>query len=408
MKKNKMFVIFDRLEKFHLTKDVGELPLALKKSTSLDISFLSSLKKFNDEFTKEIPLLFFDFTTKKNLNKLFMYLYVLWHCRKLNYIMTFHIDIDKFILFYLCKIINPKLTTYIKLDMDEPTALSFYEKNDNYSWKRKIKYYLARSVDIFTIETKSVYKLIKQNEMLKNKLFYLPNGFRASRPYDFSVKKEKMVISVGRIGAPQKHNELLLDAIEQLENFNGYTFYFIGPIERNFQTKYNQLLGRRVDLKNKIILTGNIDNQNELFDYYRRAEFLCFSSLYEGFSLVLTEGLFFGCYILSTDLGASYDIIKEKNNRKIIEINNDFFRELQNNGIKDIVQYINKNYEKIINSEWHKKSVLKLSKVLQDVVNGNIDLTNSPKKCSNYIYQDLNWSIIADKLYVILNRRKND
>jgi GalNAc-alpha-(1->4)-GalNAc-alpha-(1->3)-diNAcBac-PP-undecaprenol alpha-1,4-N-acetyl-D-galactosaminyltransferase len=321
--------------------------------------------------------------------------------------MVFHGGKDKSILFWLCKILNKNLVTYVKLDMGEMNASTVIHKLSTESFFKKMaRSLLSKSVDLFTAETKQVFEMIKELPQYKNKLHYLPNGFYADSPYDWKTPKEKMIISVGRIGTPQKNNELLLSAIEALQNLGEYKFYFIGPIDPSFQIKVDALLERRKDLSDKIILTGNISDKEKLNEFYKKAEIICFTSLYEGFSLVMTEALYFGCYLVSTDLAAVYDLSENGKYGQIVKVNQAFIKDCENNNIDDIVEYVDNNFEKVISSQWFQESSIQLSGSLQSIIDDKVDTNHASHYLSNNIYENFNWISIAKNLYNLFENSK--
>lgn len=396
----KFIVIFDNLESFHLTKDVGMLPKTLKDNTNWDISIFSTLKKFNDlEFEKSVKLKFFTFFRNQKINKFFMFIDLILNAKNINYLMAFHGDRDKLILFSILKIINPNLITYIKFDMDEPTAYLIKKQwNNIHLIKFFIKKYLMNSVNLYSVETKKVFEIINKIKVFENKLLLLPNGFYFEKPYNMTRKKEKIIITVGRIGAPQKNNELLLSAISKVQNLGEYKFYFIGPIEKSFEEKVDILLNVRNDLRKKIILTGNISEKDKLFEYYEKAEVFCLTSIYEGFALVLTEALYHGCYLLSTDVGASLDLTFDGEKASIIDVNKNLFDELSEKGITDIRQYVNDNFEILENTSWFESSVKLLAEKLQLIINKDLTTEVNSIDISNHIYNNFHWNNISKKL----------
>ncbi len=409
--KKKMFVLFESLEEFHLSKDVGELPKYLAMNLDWDVSILSVLPVFKVmSLEKYVQLKFFNDSMSKKINKIHMFMFVLLKSKELDYLMAFHGSLQKSILFFLCKIINPKLVTYIKLDNSE---LNAYQKLSQVKYQNRLKYliykFFTKYVDVFTVETKKVYFLLSDVELFKNKLYYLPNGFGVDKAYDFSVQKEKLIITVGRIGSSQKNNELFLAAIERLSNIGEYKFVFIGPIENSFITKVEKVIKNDPELSKKIILTGNITNKNLLYGYYKRAEVLCFTSVYESFGLVMVEGAYFGCYLLSSDLGAVYDITNNGKNGTIVEINDIFnnyildkyFQKLYLYNINELVkeQSIHPSY-----SKWFDMSVKKFSKELQLIIDGKIDTKDLSRQSSLNVYEKFNWNIIVNDLSTILKK----
>jgi glycosyltransferase involved in cell wall biosynthesis len=406
----KMVVVFENLEQVHLGKDVGALPLALQQNEGWDVSLYSTLKHFaDDEYEKNVKLKFFTKFKNQKLNKLLLFIDVLKNAKKIDYLMVFHGGKDKSILFWLCKKRNKNLTSYVKLDMGELNANSIIHKSSDESFfKKTARFFLSKPVDTFTVETKQVFEVIKDLPQYRNKIHYLPNGFYADRPYDWTQHKEKIIISVGRIGTPPKNNELLLSAIEQLESIGEYVFYFIGPVEQSFRKSVDSLLARRGDLTDKIVLTGNISNKQELYGYYKRAEILCFTSIYEGFSLVMAEALYFGCYLVSTDLAAAYDLSDNGNYGQIVNVNQALINDCKEQGITDIVQYCDNNFEAILLTEWFSQSSKKLCFTLQNIIDGKVDTNTAAHYLACNTYENFNWISIAKNLLNIFEECKRE
>jgi glycosyltransferase involved in cell wall biosynthesis len=403
-----MLVLFENLEQVHLGKDVGALPLAFQKNTKGKFSICSTLNKFTDnDFEKRVDLLFFTRFKSRTLNKLMMFIHVIKNAKEIDYLMVFHGGKDKSILFWLCKIINKHLVTYVKLDMGEANARVILDKNLNESFlKKTLRYVLSKPVDLFTVETNQVFEMIKELPQYRNKLHYLPNGFYAESAYNWAVPKEKMIISVGRIGTPPKNNELLLKAIELLDDLGEYKFYFIGPVESSFQVRVDALLQRREGLRDRVILTGNITDKEDLYCFYKRAEVLCFTSLHEGFSLVMVEASYFGCYLLSTDLSAAYDLTDDGKHGQIVKVNQDLIDDCAMNGIIDIVQYSDNNFEEILSSEWFTQSSRQLSDSLQSVIGGEVDINIASQYLAKNTYENFNWISVANNLYNLFESSK--
>ncbi len=394
----KIVTIFENLEPVHLNKDVGMLPYSLNILNDFDVKLLATSKQFSDEkFEEKVKLKFINPFKSRKLNKIILFLYVLLNIKKIDVLMLFHPTRDKYILSFLAKLLNKNITTYIKMDTKELTAYEFTKQKNSI-----LNYFGTKGVDYFTIETKSTLDILKDTSPFKDKIFYLPNGFSADKVYDLdNIPKEKMIIAVGRVGTPQKNSELFLSAIEQLENFGEYKFYFIGPVEQTFQQRLENLFDRRNDLKDKIILTGNITSKDELYSYYKRAEIVCFSSIYEGFSLAMIEACYFGCYLLSTDLGGAYDIADSEKQGSIVAINHLLIQKLRNENVENIVNYIDNNFEKIIKSDWFGDSSKLFAKEMQILIDSGIK-KEIHQNIARTIFSDFNWNRISINLQNLL------
>lgn len=111
----------------------------------------------------------------------------------------------------------------------------------------------------------------------KNKVKYLPNGFFSDlADIDLSkVKKEKIILTVGRLGSYQKNTELLIETLIELENdLEGWQVYLVGPMTESFEIWLNEKLNVHNKLKDKIVITGNIADKKNYIKYMQNRVFL--------------------------------------------------------------------------------------------------------------------------------------
>lgn len=186
---------------------------------------------------------------------------------------------------------------------------------------------------------------------------YISNGFDNE---DYSEKiafeeKENIMITVGRLGTYQKNTEMLLQSLEKLDLKN-WKILLIGPYDKNFKNKYMEFLKRNNDKKDKIILVGNINNREKLYEIYKKSKVLILTSRREGFPLVYPEALRFGNYIITTKVSGAEDITNYNKIGKIIEIEDS--NALNNELVKVIGGQIDlkKKYE--LSIEWSKKNFI--------------------------------------------------
>lgn len=99
--------------------------------------------------------------------------------------------------------------------------------------------------------------------------------------------------------------------LESLAHINpaGWKFYFIGPIEPAFQSKIDRFYKNFPDKLSSIIFTGPIHDKQKLWEHYNSAKVFVLTSRWESYGLVLVEARRFGCYLVSTDVGAARDLI---------------------------------------------------------------------------------------------------
>ena len=125
-------------------------------------------------------------------------------------------------------------------------------------------------------------------------------------------EKENIMVCIGRIGCHQKNTEMLLDALEKVD-LKDWKIYMIGPITSSFdlnesgdfQKNIDGFFNRNPQYKEKLIFTGMIYDQKEVFEYYNRAKILLSTSRHEGFANVYSQAAAMGCYIVSTDVGGA-------------------------------------------------------------------------------------------------------
>lgn len=356
MKKNLvLFFTIKEFEEVHLYKDVGLVPYYLCKEYDLNgkIVYSNEIKKelpkqFRSLKLEEIkfikfPKLINKIDKFKILENISFYIYLLKNAKKIDYLMLFHYGLDKYFILKLYKLLNKHGKIYIKFDTEAKYKVT-RKKNflKNYFLKdlNKIKM-------LFSIETTSAYERIlnenpfglKEEKLLKN-LFYLPNGFDENYLEENKIKiknfeeKENLMITVGRLGTKEKNNELLLEALEKIELKN-WKVLLIGPYTEEFKKLYNNFIEKNQDKKDKVILIGNINNKELLYDYYNRAKVFILTSRWESYGLVLVEALRFGNFIITTDVGAARDITF---NNRIGRILNSSESKVLNKSILECIQ----------------------------------------------------------------------
>ena len=142
---------------------------------------------------------------------------------------------------------------------------------------------------------------------------YIPNGFYNFDGIDLAVDfaaKENRIVTVGRIGSPEKRHELLLSAFAAVADaFPSWTLRFVGNVEPAFEELVRTLLTKRPDLEKRVVFTGLIRDKERLFEEYRQAKVFALTSFKEGMPNVVAEALFGGCYMVSSDVDASSDMV---------------------------------------------------------------------------------------------------
>ena len=191
----------------------------------------------------------------------------------------------------------------------------------------------------------------------KEKFLYLTNGLDIDGFYnqipllDYD-KKENLIITVGRIGAKEKNNSMLLNAISKID-LNDWKVLFIGPIEESFKNDIDNFYKINPSLINKVIFTGAIYDRKILLEFYAKSKIFCLTSIEESFGFVLIEAMSYGNYIVTTDVSSAREITEDEKYGRIVEddiglantlndliLNSDKYDKLS----IDIANYTNKKY----------------------------------------------------------------
>jgi len=362
---------YDDAGEVHLYKDVGGIPYALAKYCGWQATFAYNdangviHNKDYEKFVRLDRIRFSKVLEKLKLRyiKYFQVIkYVYFNAPKYDVINFYHCH--KFINFlcWLAKKRNSKIITYVKLDMGKAGLKKEIEKQ---KCNGGVKHW--SNTDLFTVETKNYVDPLNNLDKFKNKVKHLPNGFFSDlADVDLSkVKKEKIILTVGRLGTYQKNTELLIESLIELENdLEDWKVYLVGPMTEDFKIWLNNRLVDHIKLKNKIVITGNITDKKELYQIYAKSSIFVLPSRYEGFPLVIQEAMHFACYpIITNCFPAADEVIRTGKN-----------------GFGDIINQ----------SENDLNSVLKSIEIINYLEKG--------QQAAEFVDENFDWEILAKKL----------
>jgi glycosyltransferase involved in cell wall biosynthesis len=278
----------------------------------------------------------------KFIKRLNLYLHLIKNAKDIDVLMLFHMSKSSYwnTLFY--KKINPNGKVYIKADFNlevykkeikiieskSKNLRSFFKKRRYLSEYKKRKK-LAEVCDLISYESKESYEYVKDDYAgvsTKGKTIYLPNGIDDSfirknmsiKNYD---EKEKIFLTVGRLGTYEKNTEAILDALDGMD-IKEWKFYLVGKVEKKFQKRIEKFYIENPEKKEKVIFTGPIYDRKVLYSYYNRAKIFVLPSRWESFGIAMVEAMMFGNYILTTPTCAVTDITDNGRIGKIISVDN--------------------------------------------------------------------------------------
>ncbi|MFW5847994.1 MAG: glycosyltransferase family 4 protein [bacterium] len=176
--------------------------------------------------------------------------------------------------------------------------------------KRAVKKF-ARKADYSISLGSGISEILKNNIGLEsNKVVEIPNAVYKTEENVSNEKIENSFLFVGSL-CFRKGVSLLESALCNISE--DFKFYFVGggPLLKRLQNKFKH--------NDKIEVLGRISDE-ELFELYSKVECFCFPSLQEGLPTVILEAMEKGLPIITTDIGATKDVID--NNGFLIEKGN--------------------------------------------------------------------------------------
>jgi glycosyltransferase involved in cell wall biosynthesis len=310
-------VLYPKAENVHLIKDVGMLAYKMHSLYGYDAFVASYNNGEYDYLNNEVKGLRQEFINKKHGHFLNIFLYLKKNSGKIDVLQIFHMTANSVIYAVLYKLFNKNGIVFLKLDCTE--ALLDKIKAMNFAEKFFFNFFLNR-VNIIGVEQKNIYTKLK--ELLKKhsyKLLNVPNGMdyksdALKEKVDFH-KKENIILTVGRIGSPEKASDLLMRAFSKVEESVRKTWklVFVGPIENEFKSTIEEFFNINEKLKDVVLFKGPIYDRNELYNEYKKAKIFCLTSNFESVGISLIEAAAFGDVIVSTKVGIAEEIVLKRN-----------------------------------------------------------------------------------------------
>lgn len=372
MKTENLTMIFNSFEQEHLGKDPFLVPYYLGKYLRCETNIVYLKTKTNYSLPSvvrgvhlvplgnkiSVPL----FQSLRILNFLW---YLFWNARKIDLLMCFHYTLYTELLVCMYKFLNPHGKAYVKLDLNYRTL-----REPDIETKCSLKYWMknyfskifSRCVDKVSCETSQAFELLHGNELpsslsrynFGDKLVLMPNGFDEETFQSYHIQektfeeKENLIITVGRLGTPEKNTDMFLRALSQVD-LKDWKVDLIGPVENSFQPVIDAFFRDNPDKIRNVVFTGAIYDKQKLWEYYNRAKVFVLSSRWESYALVLNEAKRFRNYLLSTDVGAFRDLSANGKYGTSIPIDDD--KRLAEVLEKIVLEEININVYKDLNLE---------------------------------------------------------
>lgn len=297
----------------HLTKDPCSYAYYLAKECGYETSYVyfSTAPLHDAEFEKYCRLEYLgdelDFRTEIKIGQAWLEK----NAKDLDVLMLFNYGTSTYRTANYAKKINPNIKIWCKLDMSERGFSHFYDGTITRKIKSSIEYIKGRNIDLYTVENKQFYNILKNHIAFNNRLHYLPNCVSLLNvdvdKIDGYKQKEQIFLTVGRPGDANKNSELFLNAIDKLPDniLAEWKFYFVGPYTDQFYECYRNLCEKRAALKKAVVFTGAIYDRQKIYELYKKSRFFVLTSYSEGFNVSVIEAMYFGCYPILTYYGRS-------------------------------------------------------------------------------------------------------
>jgi glycosyltransferase involved in cell wall biosynthesis len=135
------------------------------------------------------------------------------------------------------------------------------------------------------------------------KIFKIYNGIPYSECKKISLTNRFNIVAVGGLRKVKGYDNLI-EALASIDFDFHLTIVGEGEERKNLESLIGML-----NMREKVTLTGFVDNVN---DYIYSADLQVISSLSEGFSLAMIEGVFYAPILLSTEVSGCTEILPNK------------------------------------------------------------------------------------------------
>lgn len=181
-------------------------------------------------------------------------------------------------------------------------ARQYYRLKENKFYRR-----ILGVSDKLVFLSPSFVELLKENipDISSRKLAAIGNPNTFVPKHEVGTK-ENLIICVARLSEAQKNVRDFILVWQQLYKYNPMWKAVIvgdGP-DRGLLESFAKKKGVR-----NLSFVGRVENVG---NYYQRAKFVCMTSIYEGWGMVLTEGMSYGCVpCVYGSYGAAFDIVDD-------------------------------------------------------------------------------------------------
>ncbi|WP_373000119.1 glycosyltransferase family 4 protein [Sulfurimonas sp.] len=385
----KTFVtLFEKTDNIHLIKDVGQIPYLMYKYFDYKSKIVTYKNKQSYDYLEdEVKGLKLEFIPKVKIGRysLSILWYLFFNAKKIDVLHMFHHREKTYLNFLMYKWRNPDGIAFLKSD----TGLNAIKEHCGFIPGKRPKY-AARNwlfekalekLDVISVESIEGCRIVSNKyKEHRSKFLHMPNGIDIDRMYSLIPlksyqEKENIILTVGRIGAPEKNNEFLLNAVENID-LKDYKVIFVGSIETKFISKIDAFYKKNPNLKDRVIFTDAIYDRKELYKLYAKSKIFCLTSIEESFGFVLIEAMAYENYILTTPISSANEITNNEIAGTIISSQKELENKLSNLILNEQELFEKSNHAiKRVKEHYSWKSILEiLNKRFRDIENSKLNL----------------------------------
>ncbi|MBB4037193.1 glycosyltransferase involved in cell wall biosynthesis [Dysgonomonas hofstadii] len=328
MKRKNFTLILNHFDDDYLGRDVFLVPYYIQKECGYNVTIVYPQTGSNQNLPgtyRGITLHPIKHGDNKSPHIYFLKVaaYLIKNAKKIDILMSLYILMKSGRIALLYKLLNPKGISFVKLDiptyMVERVSAFFKDKGAKARFKKIFYRAYFKRVNLFCCESSDSLDLLLKDDLnpyFRDKTILFENGCDDDLIKELGIttksfeEKENIFITVGRLGTYEKHTDLLLQGLKNID-FKDWKAYLVGPVKEEFKPYIDKFFKENPLLKEKIIFMGPIYDKKELWEFYNKAKVFILSSLTESSGLVLYEAKFFKNYIISTPVGAASNVIAD-------------------------------------------------------------------------------------------------
>lgn len=189
--------------------------------------------------------------------------------------------------------------------------LLYQRKNRKDFVRNKYSYYYEQSSAVVLLSARFKDSFKDISEIKEDSKLYAISNPMSTDILENHCNKEKLILFVGRLDYSPKRLDRLLKIWSGIKDKSGWKLCVLGdgPGRNVYET-----LAKQLGLDD-VVFFGTVDPT----PYYEKASILCVTSTYEGFSMVILEGLYHGVIPVAFDsYEAVYDLIEPGYNGYIV------------------------------------------------------------------------------------------